>query len=117
MPTPSELGSTSTQSEHGSEVIVMHPITGSFADPERESAFRSARKYACVILAIVILHLAIGIGLSVLSSNSWTLAGGVVAFILNIVSTSMVLCCSRKEDARRLCAVVIMAIATVNQTP
>ena len=42
MPTPSELGSTSTQSEHGSEVIVMHPITGTFADPERESAFRSA---------------------------------------------------------------------------
>lgn len=75
-----------------------------------ESAFRSAKKYACVILAIVILHLALGIGLSVLSSNSWTLAGGVVAFILNIVSTSMVLCCSRKEDARRLCAVVFMAI-------
>ena len=42
MPTPSELGSTSTQSEHGSELIVMHPITGTFADPERESAFRSA---------------------------------------------------------------------------
>ena len=75
-----------------------------------ESAFRSAKKYACVILAIVILHLALGIGLSVLSSNSWTLAGGVVAFILNIVSTSMVLCCSRKEDAQRLCAVVFMAI-------
>ena len=75
-----------------------------------ESAFRSAKKYACVILAIVLLHLATGIGLSVLSSNSWTLAGGVVAFILNIVSPSMVLCCSRKEDARRLCAVVIMAI-------
>ena len=74
-----------------------------------ESAFRSAKKYACVILAIVTLHLALGIGLSVLSSNSWTLAGGVVAFILNIVSTSMVLCCSRKEDARRLCAVVFMA--------
>lgn len=42
MPTPSELGSISTQSEHGSELIVMHPITGTFADPERESAFRSA---------------------------------------------------------------------------
>ena len=32
----------STRSEHGSKLIAMHPITGTFAHPERESAFRSA---------------------------------------------------------------------------
>ena len=36
------VGSVSTRSEHGSKLIAMHPITGTFAHPERESAFRSA---------------------------------------------------------------------------